>query len=140
MVICENRGQPIPLPLSGWWVNPEDAEDVQRCRPPEACLGWLRVEDVLEGRCGPTEDEPRYAGPICAECNDDYYREASTNLCRRCPDNPWLAGLLICIILLLGGPFLMKMVKLQRGFGAINIFLSFAQLVRRSGHISGVIS
>ena len=119
----------IPKSLNdGWWIDPADGNNVIQCNPPDACPIWDTVEQVLSGNCT-VGYKDKVAG--CKECEVQFYRSLQDGggLCKACPEMPvwvWIFGGLALLMLL---PLLLKASKLKNGFGAINIFISYAQVL-----------
>jgi hypothetical protein len=76
-------------------------------------------------------DECKPLSVGCRECSIDFYRslQGGYGLCEACPVvSVWvyLGGAAALLFML---PLLLKAAKLKNGFGAINIFVSYAQVL-----------
>lgn len=118
----------FPPRLAGFWVNPEDGDELWVCRPREACLALESYEDIAAGVCGLDPDRPRYEGVGCSFCTKGFYRKTSTNKCHKCPSNMWVWYIIAAAGLILFTPLLVKLVQLHDGFGSINIIITFTQV------------
>jgi len=137
---CNDLDQQFPLPLAGWWVDPNDGSRILQCPEPaalEACPALTSVDDVRNGVCGISKEKQLYMGEACSECSDGKSTPHFTRVnafrtngrCKKCPNVPWLPYVFGGLLLFVALPLLNLLSKMQDGFGAVNIIVGFTQVV-----------
>jgi hypothetical protein len=137
---CNDLNQQFPLPLAGWWVDPNDGSRILQCPEPaalEACPALTSVDDVRNGVCGISKEKQLYMGEACSECSDGKSTPHFTRVnafrtngrCKKCPNVPWLPYVFGGLLLFVALPLLNLLSKMQDGFGAVNIIVGFTQVV-----------
>jgi len=129
VTLCDETDQIIPKSLKdGYWIDPTNGEVIIQCSPPAACINHNSIAGVLSGNCS---DGYVDNIPGCRVCEGGHYRElqGGYGYCVECPVTHWYVYAAGAVGLLLLMPLLMRASKLRSGFGAINIFISYAQVL-----------
>jgi len=117
--VCDKVGQILPIPMPGFWMDPNFPGDLVECRPPEACLPYTGNGT---GGCA-----PGYFGRGCSKCSPhDYYR---MNVgCEPCGDHSAWVWILVCIaMILLPVPLLFFVSRVEFAYTGLQILFNFCQ-------------
>mmetsp|Transcript_42067 Transcript_42067/g.134383 ORF Transcript_42067/g.134383 Transcript_42067/m.134383 type:complete len:851 (+) Transcript_42067:208-2760(+) len=121
---CPVEGLQWPLPLEGFWVNPEAPSSVIECSPSTACLNISVANEVLVST-GST-CALGYGEAACSACSEQFYRLEGG--CRACPQNGIWFGIGLGVLAALFAPALFKLSEYIKQFASINIAIAFTQV------------